>query len=216
MRISIAAVAAATLLSSAPLAASAQPVPSYASLAAPGDGQIRGRIASFDGSYALRVRDERGYLDNVRLHPGTIINPTGLTLAPGMVVGILGYDNGSYFAANEVDTPYTYYGGLPYYDGHPWNYWGPAVSLGFFFGNTGWWHGGGFAGGYHYYNGVRIYGGVHVNRFYNGGTFHGRDYVAPVARGGYVPHGGFAHGGFAHGSSHAFGFAHGGGGAHRH
>jgi hypothetical protein len=70
-----------------------------------------------------------------------VINPTGLTLAPGMVVSIDGYNAGGYFAANEVDTPYTYYEGVPYYYGHPWFYYGPSVSLGFFFGGGGW-HGG--------------------------------------------------------------------------
>ena len=58
------------------------------------DQQIRGRISSFDGGYNLTVADERGFTDNVQLHDGTIINPTGLTLAPGMVVSILGYNAG--------------------------------------------------------------------------------------------------------------------------
>jgi len=61
-----------------------------------------------------------------------------------MVVSIMGYNAGDYFAANEVDTPYQFYSGIPYYSGHPWNYYGPSISLGFFFGNPGWWHGGGF------------------------------------------------------------------------
>ena len=65
----------------------------------------------------MYVRDVRGYVDNVTLHQGTIINPTGLTLAPGMVVSILGYNAGPFFAANEVDTPYTYTYGVPYYAG---------------------------------------------------------------------------------------------------
>ncbi len=42
----------------------------------------------------LQVRDEQGYVDNVQLHQGTIINPTGITLEPGMVVSILGYNSG--------------------------------------------------------------------------------------------------------------------------
>src|SRR5471030_605870 len=122
----------------APLAANAQIVPSYGAdqqEAYSGDAQIHGRILSFDGGYNVQVRDEKGYVDNVQLHQGTIINPTGLTLAPGMVVSILGYNAGPVFAANEIDTPYTYSAGLPYYAGHPWNYYGPSVSLGFFFGN---------------------------------------------------------------------------------
>jgi hypothetical protein len=171
-----------------PLAASAQDMPSYAQPA--DDAQIRGRIVSFDRAYALSVRDDRGFVDNVQLHEGTIINPTGLTLAPGMVVSILGYNRGSFFAANEIDTPYTYAdGGVPYYGGHPWNYYGPTIGLGFFFGSPGWWHGGYFAGGYRYAGGVRIYNSVHVRNVYathvGSGAFHGRSYVAPRAAGGY-------------------------------
>ena len=138
----------ATLFLAAPLAANAQMAPTYAAgPAQDGDANVHGRILSFDGAYSLQVRDEKGYVDNVQLHQGTIINPTGITLAPGMVVSIMGYNAGSVFAANEIDTPYTFYAGAPYYAGHPWNYYGPSVSLGFFFGNAGWWHGGAFAGG---------------------------------------------------------------------
>jgi hypothetical protein len=177
---------AAALILAAPLAASAQIVPSYGAEAAyDGDAQIHGRILSFDGAYSLEVRDEKGYVDNVRLHQGTVINPTGLTLAPGMVVSILGYNAGPYFAANEVDTPYTYYAGTPYYGGHPWNYYGPSVSLGFFFGNPGWWHGNVFVGSPRFLGGVRVYDNVRVNNYYRGGAFQGHNYVAPRERGGY-------------------------------
>lgn len=177
-----------------PLAAAAQEGPTYAQpqlAQVADDQQIQGRISSFDGGYSLTVADERGFVDNVQLHDGTIINPTGLTLAPGMVVSILGYNAGQYFAANEVDTPYTYAGaGVPYYAGHPWNYYGPTVSLGFFFGNTGWWHGAYFAPGtYHYAGNVRVYDNVRVNNVYRYGTWHGRTYVAPASRGGYYPRG---------------------------
>lgn len=173
-----------------PLAAQAQDVPSYAAQPVSQDQNIHGRVTAFDGGYSLTVRDEKGYIDNVRLHQGTIINPTGLTLAPGMVVSILGYNSGTYFSANEVDTPYQFVGALPYYGGHPWNYYGPSVSLGFFFGTGGWWHGGYFGGGYRYVGGVRIYDSVHVNDVYRGygGAYHGRDYVAPAGHGGYYGH----------------------------
>ncbi|HTZ53776.1 MAG TPA: hypothetical protein VMB20_01840 [Candidatus Acidoferrum sp.] len=188
----LAAFAALALLT--PLAAVAQDAPSYAQPQVQAgytdDQQIQGRISSFDGAYSLTVQDSRGFVDNVELHDGTIINPTGLTLAPGMVVSILGYNAGSYFAANEVDTPYTYYGGVPYYAGHPWNYYGPTISLGFFFGNTGWWHGGYFGPArYHYVGNARVYDNVRVNNVYRYGTWHGRTYVAPASRGGYYPHG---------------------------
>jgi hypothetical protein len=200
----------AALFIAAPVAANAQITqsgPSYAAGPADsGDAQIHGRILSFDGAYNVQVRDEKGYVDNVQLHQGTIINPTGLTLAPGMVVSIMGYNAGSYFAANQIDTPYTFYGGYPYYSGHPWNYYGAGVSLGFFFGNAGWWHGGGFVGPYHYAGGARIYNNVRVNTFYRGGTFQGRNYVAPHAMGGYdvhAPHADYhGRGGGEHGNRH--------------
>jgi hypothetical protein len=127
-------------------------------------------------------------MDRVQLHPGTIINPTGITLSPGMVVSILGYNSGPYFDANEIDTPYTFSSGVPYYSGHPWWYWGPTVSFTFFFGNHGWWHGHEFyGGGYHYNGGVRYYDNVDVRHFYNssGGSWHGREWIAPRSHGGY-------------------------------
>ena len=116
-----------------------------------------------------------------------------------MIVSILGYNAGPFFAANEVDTPYTFDYGVPYYGGHPWWYYGPSISLGFFFGNTGWWHGGYFRGGYHYYGHARVYDRAPVGRLYYGGAFHGRSYVAPRDRGGYVPHGVGHPGGEPHG-----------------
>jgi hypothetical protein len=199
-----AAVAAAALI--APIAASAQTDPSYAQ-AAVQDEQVRGRIAGFDGGYSLTVNDDRGYVDTVQLHQGTIINPTGLTLQSGMVVSILGYNAGSYFAANEIDTPYTLYGAVPYYGGRPWTYWGPSVSLGFFFGNTGWWHGAYFHGPYHYYTNTRVYNsaparGAYNNSVYHGSPYHGspayhgspgyhdRSYTGSSGRSSYNAHGG--------------------------
>jgi hypothetical protein len=196
----LAAFAALTL--AAPMAAQAQDVPSYASGAQPGGGEenLHGRIVNFDGAYTLAVRDERGYVDNVQMHQGTIINPTGLTLAPGMVVSILGYNSGPYLAANEIDTPYTFYDGAPWYAGHPWNYWGPTVGFGFYFGNLGWWHGGWFHGGYGWNGGVRVYNNYSYHNFYHtyyGAYYHGtgwngRSVVAPRAYGGYY-HGPVTH-----------------------
>jgi len=167
----------AALFFAVPLGLDAQSLPSYARPVTPtpvptapsyatSEENIHGRIASFDGAYALQVRDERGFMDSVRMHPGTIINPIGLTLAPGMVVSILGYNAGNHFAANEIDTPYLLQSGVPYYRGRPWTYWGPAVSLSIYFGDPVWWHG---------------------DRF-RAGAFHGRDYVAPRDHGGYYPH----------------------------
>jgi hypothetical protein len=184
----ILATSLAALMFATPIAAFSQDLPSYAQAPqdAPGDQQLRGRITNFDGGYSLTVRDERGFIDNVSLHPGTIINPTGLTLAPGMVVSILGYNAGGDFAANEIDTPYSYDSGVPYYSGHPWNYYGSGISLGFFFGNVGWWHGNDFRGGFTYYGGARYYSQVRFSNFYNGGgSFRGRAYIAPASHGGY-------------------------------
>jgi hypothetical protein len=200
--------ALAALILAAPIAAASQDMPTYAqpANAGPQDEQIRGRVIAFDGAYTLTVRDERGFVDNVALHQGTIINPTGLTLAPGMIVSVLGYNRGSSFSANEIDTPYTYTGGVPYYYGHPWDYYGPSVSLGFFFGNAGWWHGNAFRGGFTYRSGARYYTDVHIRNVYRGaGTFQGRDIVAPREHGGYYR--GQAHV-QAHAQAHAQGHAH--------
>jgi hypothetical protein len=124
--------------------------PSYATAPTYGsaDETIHGRIATFDGTYGLQVRDDRGFVDNVQLRPGTIINPTGLRLAEGMTVTIHGVNRGNVFAANEIDTPYQSYGfdygpypygfypypAYPFYGGYPW---GPRVSIGIGFGGGG-------------------------------------------------------------------------------
>ena len=210
----VAALAAAALL--APLAAEAQGVPSYAQPTSSyaGDENIHGRIATFDGGFNLTVRDERGFVDNVHMHQGTIINPTGITLEAGMVVSILGYNAGSYLEANEIDTPYTLVVGVPYWADHPWWYYGPTVSLGFFFGSPGWWHGGYFHGGFHYVGGARAYPAP-LRPVYRGGAFQGRAYVAPPGRGGYVGHGPSGRGGGGGPSGHGGGggpSGHGGGG----
>ncbi len=76
-------------------------VPSYASPSS--EQSVHGVVVNFDGKYALQVRDRRGYLDNVRLHQGTIINPTGLPLRNGERVAVYGYNAGRAFAANEID-----------------------------------------------------------------------------------------------------------------
>jgi hypothetical protein len=85
----------------------AQP-PAYAqppSYAVKGE-TVHGRIVSFDGHYALTVRDDRGYDDRITLHDGTVINPTGLRLAPGMSVTVVGEPRGSALLAYEIDTRY--------------------------------------------------------------------------------------------------------------
>jgi len=111
-RLGAAAIALTALIT--PLGVSAQDVPSYARPAyASADETIHGRIRTVDGAFNISVSDDRGFIDSVQLHQGTIINPTGLTLSPGMSVTILGTNAGSAFNANEIDTPYTYDGPLP-------------------------------------------------------------------------------------------------------
>jgi hypothetical protein len=104
-----------------PSAAGAQAVPSYARH----EESIAGTIASIPDKWTLQVHDRRGYMDTVRLHQGTIINPTGIRLEPGFRVTIMGHADGSAFAASEIDTPYhlsyPYYG-YPYYGYYPYGY----------------------------------------------------------------------------------------------
>jgi hypothetical protein len=225
----LAAVAALSL--AAPIAAQAQDAPSYAQQVDPsytngGDENIHGRIVDFDGGYNLEVRDDRGFIDNVQLHDGTIINPTGLDLAPGMVVSILGYNAGGFFAANEIDTPYTFEGDVPYYAGHPWDFYGPSISLGFFFGSGGWWHshfyGNGYSGFRDYHPIVREYQAPVAREYhpavpyrdgFNAGTYRGsgHTYGAPAQPHGYAGNGanagrsGNRGGNSSHGDDHGSG-----------
>ncbi len=126
----------------APVTQPAARPPTYATASA--DEQITGQISAIPGKYALTIRDTRGFLSNVSLHQGTIINPTGLKLQTGMRVTIHGTNAGATFAANEIDTPYTvalvqpigpvygfgYGAGFGY--GPGWG-WGPRYRAGF------WW-----------------------------------------------------------------------------
>jgi hypothetical protein len=134
------AIAAAALIT--PAIASAQDAPMYAS--ATTDQQIAGTISAINGPWNLTVADASGYNDSVALHQGTIINPTGLSLAPGMSVTVDGYPDGSNFDAIEIDTPYQYAGPIPtaayygpgsWYPGYAYG-WGPSFSLAFNFGNN--------------------------------------------------------------------------------
>src|SRR5580693_9386 len=130
-----AAILSAALIT--PAIASAQDAP---------DQQIQGTVASINGTWNITVADANGYADSVDLHQGTIINPTGLTLEPGMNVTIDGYPDGSNFDAMEIDTPYQYSGPAPvavYYGPGAWypGYaagWGPSFSLVFNVGTRSW------------------------------------------------------------------------------
>jgi hypothetical protein len=176
-----------------PLAAHAQDLPSYARPGIRSDDEtIRGRIQSIDGTFHITVLDERGFVDSVQLHQNTIINPTGLTLAPGMSVTISGYNAGSSFDANEIDAPYTYGGSYPppayygpgwWYPGFGYGY-GPAFSLGLAFGN----------GGYFYVH-RPFYGRPFFGPPFFGGPFYGRPFRGYGWRGGGFHGGGFRGGG---------------------
>jgi hypothetical protein len=128
------AAAVSLVLIAAPSMSSAQPLPSYATK---GGETIKGRISSFNGAYTMYVRDDRGFTDNVTLHQGTIINPTGIRLQPGFAVTIYGRPSGSTFIADQIDTPYRTVYAYPYY-GYPYYYGYPAISLGFGWGWGGW------------------------------------------------------------------------------
>jgi hypothetical protein len=131
-RLGATAIALALSATCAPLAAFAQDVPSYAQPSyASADETIHGRIHSVEGAFNISVDDDRGFIDSVQLHQGTIINPTGLTLSPGMSVTILGANAGSAFSANEIDTPYTYAGPLPEPAYYGPGYWCPGFAYGY-------------------------------------------------------------------------------------
>jgi hypothetical protein len=132
--------------------ANAQKLPSYATA----EEVIYGRIRSIDGQYHLTVRDNKGYLDSVALHQHTLINPPGLVLAPRMSVTIFGYNAGSVFVANEIDTAYknvepqstdTSYYYAPSYNvitpvyptySYGWPYWGSPFYSPFSYGWSYW------------------------------------------------------------------------------
>jgi hypothetical protein len=84
--------------------ATAQTVPTFASPL--GNERLDGVVVRFaQGTYDLGLRDDNGFVDNVRLHDKTIIFPVGLTLRPGMRVRIVGFNQGTAFTANEIDGP---------------------------------------------------------------------------------------------------------------
>jgi hypothetical protein len=74
-------------------------------VAALADTPLSGVITSIDGKSALTVRENRGALDRVMLHTGTIINPTGVRLVPGTAVTIIGHANGGAYDADTIDAP---------------------------------------------------------------------------------------------------------------
>jgi hypothetical protein len=93
-RAALAAGAIAVLLA-ASLPASAEP-----------QGRIVGTVTDFHGKFGLVVRDQRGALAQVTLHPGTVIKPEGLRLERGMVVSVVGQAVAQTFAAAEIVAPF--------------------------------------------------------------------------------------------------------------
>ena len=151
------AIAAVCLPRQAAAQVPAQTSPPYAQPST--EQTIRGRITAINGRFNISVRDKNGDIDSVELHRGTIINPTGLTLAVAMRVKVLGYNAGAVFEANEIDTPYTYAGPPP-----PPAYYGP-----------GWWY-----PGYVYGYGPAFGLNVHVGgNLYHGSFAHQHPVVQP-------------------------------------
>jgi hypothetical protein len=213
-------------------AAQSAPPPSYAQLPsyakpAPVHETLGGTISNFDGKYGLFVRDDRGFVDNITLRDGTIINPTGLRLAEGMRVTVTGFTQGKTFVALQIDTPYNttyalpapapayaygypYYGGAYYGAAYPWYYPAAAFGIGFAFGAYPYWGPYGYGGYYGYRGGYYGYRGYYGGGYYGGyhGGYYGGGYHNPAnPNGGY--HGG-GYGGSYGGSAH-----YGGGGGHR-
>src|ERR1700740_388543 len=67
------------------------------------ESTLTGTIASFDGKYHLRLRDDRGAFDDITLHHGTVITPTGQRLTAGMRVTVNGAADGATFDADQID-----------------------------------------------------------------------------------------------------------------
>ena len=213
-----AAVSMAAMLAM-PIAARAQAAPGYGS----DDETVRGTISSIEGKYTVYVRDQRGYVDTIHLHDGTIINPTGLELSPGQSVEIHGRTDGHAFDANEIDTPYDqdaqastgdpgpgyatddiapdagYVAPYPYYSYYPayaLSY--PAfVSLGFGFGCCY----GGYFGGYY---GGGFYGHGYWGHGYGGYGGYGHGYGYGYGGRGY----GYGYNGRGYGTTNAYGYRH--------
>ena len=66
---------------------------------------LNGVVSAINGKYSLTVRNDRGELENVTLHQGTVILPTGLRLQPQIQVNVVGHADGNTFDADEIDAP---------------------------------------------------------------------------------------------------------------
>jgi hypothetical protein len=203
------------LVSTIPGTALAQNVPSYGAPAARQE-MVRGTVTGFNGAYVVYMRDERGYNDNVTMHQGTIINPTGIRLVEGMRVSIWGYADGPTFDAYQIEVA----GGGPYYAGYygyPYNGYGygygygypyAPVSIGIGLG-WGWGWGGPWGWGAYrpwgwgwgrpwgYWGGYRGYGWG-----YRGPYGYNRGYGYRYPAGYRGPSGGYRGGYYGHGTLH--------------
>jgi len=64
-----------------------------------GQGQLTGVVSAFS-NFNLQLNNRQ----NIQLHQGTVINPTGTTLQPGMQVQIYGRNNGNgTFEADQIN-----------------------------------------------------------------------------------------------------------------
>jgi hypothetical protein len=146
----------------------------YPSYAVGSQQSIKGTISSFDGQYSVLVQEDgKNYTDNVQMHEGTVINPTGIRLQPGMKVTVYGYANGSVFRADRIDTAYPAnygYGGYPNggyggYGGYPYGGYGGYPYGGYGYGYP---YGGYPYGGYGYgypYGGWSPFWGIGIGWF---------------------------------------------------
>ncbi|HYZ15764.1 MAG TPA: hypothetical protein VE591_05155 [Candidatus Acidoferrum sp.] len=96
--LSVAAIAAALALPVGASAATLQPTQAPNTI-------VRGIIASVNGTSDLTVYNGEGFTENVELHKGTIIAPTGLQLQPGMHISVLGYQAGTAIDADRITGP---------------------------------------------------------------------------------------------------------------
>jgi hypothetical protein len=205
------AAAAAFAALVAPISAPADGLPSYAAKAGE---TIHGTISSVPGRYDVYVRDDRGFMDHVALHDGTIINPSGQELGSGETVTITGHNGGSVFQADEIDTEYAGgdpgssdgsqyaygpYADAPYgygYDYPGYGYGYPGYGYGYpgFYGLS---FGFNFGGGYRHY---RPGGGYGYGHGFNGHGSNGH---------GFSGHSFSGSGAFSRGSSGAGSFSRG-------
>jgi hypothetical protein len=97
-------ISSALIIASLALPAAAR-ADSYSFATHSGDQTLHGVIASIDGKYALTVRNDRAGSEKVMLHGGTVIDPTGLQLMPGMQVTISGHPDATTFDADKIEAP---------------------------------------------------------------------------------------------------------------